>query len=88
MKSEKLFSLLMVLAMFCWATSFVSAKYLAVYINEHKLVTYRYLITTVTMLPVLMVMKVSYKMDIKNLASALIFAILLVAYTKLLCLVT
>ena len=83
MKSEKLFSLLMVLAMFCWATSFVSAKYLAVYINEHELVTYRYLITTVTMLPVLMVMKVSYKIDIKNLAIAIICAILLVAYTKL-----
>lgn len=83
MKSEKLFSFLMVLAMFCWATSFVSAKYLALYIDEHELVTYRYLITTLTMLPVLMVMKISYKIDIKNLAIAFICAVLLVAYTKL-----
>jgi drug/metabolite transporter (DMT)-like permease len=73
----------MVLAMLAWAGSFVSAKYLAVYINEHELVTYRYLITTLTTLPVLMYLNISYKIDMRNLAIAAITAILLVAYTKL-----
>ncbi len=73
----------MVLAMLAWAGSFVSAKYLAVYINEHELVTYRYLITTLTTLPVLMFLNISYKIDMRNLAIAAITAILLVAYTKL-----
>ena len=73
----------MVLAMLAWAGSFVSAKYLAVYINEHELVTYRYLITTLTTLPVLMYLNISYKIDMRNLAVAAITAILLVAYTKL-----
>jgi len=82
-KSDKLFSFLMVLAMLAWAGSFVSAKYLAVYINEHELVTYRYLITTLTTLPVLMYLNISYKIDMRNLAIAAITAILLVAYTKL-----
>lgn len=83
MKSDKLFSFFMVLAMLAWAGSFVSAKYLAVYINEHELVTYRYLITTLTTLPVLMYLNISYKIDMRNLAIAAITAILLVAYTKL-----
>ena len=83
MKSEKLFSFFMVLAMLAWAGSFVSAKYLAMYINEHELVTYRYLITTLTTLPVLMYLNISYKIDLRNLAIAAITAILLVAYTKL-----
>jgi len=82
-KSEKLFSFLMVLAMLAWAGSFVSAKYLAVYIDEHELVTYRYLITTLTTLPILMYLNISYKIDIRNLVIAAITAILLVAYTKL-----
>jgi drug/metabolite transporter (DMT)-like permease len=73
----------MVLAMLAWAGSFVSAKYLAMYINEHELVTYRYLITTLTTLPVLMYLNISYKIDLRNLAIAAITAILLVAYTKL-----
>jgi drug/metabolite transporter (DMT)-like permease len=73
----------MALAMLAWAGSFVSAKYLAVYINEHELVTYRYLITTLTTLPVLMFLNISYKIDMRNLAIAAITAILLVAYTKL-----
>lgn len=73
----------MMLAMLAWAGSFVSAKYLAVYINEHELVTYRYLITTLTTLPVLMYLNISYKIDMRNLAIATITAILLVAYTKL-----
>lgn len=83
MKSDKPFSFLMALAMLAWAGSFVSAKYLAVYINEHELVTYRYLITTLTTLPVLMFLNISYKIDMRNLAIAAITAILLVAYTKL-----
>ena len=83
MKSNKLFSFFMVLAMLAWAGSFVSAKYLAVYINEHELVTYRYLLTTLTTLPVLMYLNISYKIDMRNLAIAAITAILLVAYTKL-----
>jgi len=82
-KSDKPFSFLMALAMLAWAGSFVSAKYLAVYINEHELVTYRYLITTLTTLPVLMFLNISYKIDMRNLAIAAITAILLVAYTKL-----
>jgi len=69
--------------MLAWAGSFVSAKYLAMYINEHELVTYRYLITTLTTLPVLMYLNISYKIDLRNLAIAAITAILLVAYTKL-----
>jgi len=75
--------LLMIIAMFLWASSFVSAKVLAIYINEHELVTYRYLITTITMFPILFFLNITFKIDIKSLIMAAISAILLVAYTKL-----
>ncbi len=69
--------------MFLWASSFVSAKVLALYINEHELVTYRYLITTLTMVPVLWALKIPFKIDIMSFIIATISAIFLVAYTKL-----
>jgi len=73
----------MIIAMFLWASSFVSAKVLALYINEHELVTYRYLITTLTMVPVLWALKIPFKIDIMSFIIAIISAIFLVAYTKL-----
>jgi len=73
----------MIIAMFLWASSFVSAKVLALYINEHELVTYRYLITTLTMAPVLWALKISFRIDIMSFIIATISAVLLVAYTKL-----
>jgi drug/metabolite transporter (DMT)-like permease len=73
----------MIIAMFLWASSFVSAKVLALYINEHELVTYRYLITTLTMVPVLWALKIPFKIDIMSFIIATISAIFLVAYTKL-----
>ena len=82
-KLEKFLPFFMVFAMLAWAGSFVSAKYLALYINEHELVTYRYLITTLTMLPVLLYLNIGFKIDIRNLALATITGILLVVYTKL-----
>lgn len=69
--------------MLAWASSFIGAKYLALYINEHELVTYRYLITTLTMLPVLMVMKIGFKIELRGMGIVIVSSILLVAYTKL-----
>jgi len=74
---------MMILAMFLWASSFVSAKILIMYINEHELVTYRYLITTLTMAPMILALKISFKVGIKNFCFAIISAIFLVSYTKL-----
>ncbi|HIE78282.1 MAG TPA: DMT family transporter [Candidatus Thioglobus sp.] len=83
MNFNKFLPLLMIIAMFLWASSFVSAKVLALYINEHELVTYRYLITTLTMVPVLWALKIPFKIDIMSFIIATISAIFLVAYTKL-----
>jgi len=83
MKSDKLLAFFMIFAMLAWAGSFVSAKYLALYINEHELVTYRYFISSLTMLPVLLYLKISFKIDFRNLVIATITGILLVVYTKL-----
>ncbi|MDP6103107.1 MAG: DMT family transporter [Gammaproteobacteria bacterium] len=83
MNLNKLLPLLMIIAMFLWASSFVSAKVLILYINEHELVTYRYLITTLTMAPIIWVFKIPFKISLKNLFFAVISAVCLVSYTKL-----
>ncbi len=72
-----------VLAMLGWGVSWPIAKILSNYITEHELVTYRYFLTIITMLPILYWMKLSFRIDLKNLALAVVTGVLLIFYTKL-----
>ncbi|TEU24134.1 MAG: EamA family transporter, partial [Gammaproteobacteria bacterium] len=82
MADRKLF-LWMTLAMLGWGASWPIAKILSSYITEHELVTYRYVLTTVTMLPIFYWMKLSFRIDLKNLVLAIIIGVFLIFYTKL-----
>lgn len=82
MTDRKLF-LWMTLAMLGWGASWPIAKILSSYITEHELVTYRYVLTTVTMLPIFYWMKLSFRIDLKNLVLAIIIGVFLIFYTKL-----
>lgn len=73
----------MTLAMLGWGASWPIAKILSSYITEHELVTYRYVLTTFTMLPILYWMKLSFKISLKNLALSIITGVFLIFYTKL-----
>lgn len=73
----------MTLAMLGWGASWPIAKILSSYITEHELVTYRYVLTTITMLPIFYWMKLSFRIDLKNLVLAVITGIFLIFYTKL-----
>ena len=53
------------------------------YINEYELVSYRYFITLLTTAPLLAYLKIGYKIDLKNLALAVIVGIILAVYTAL-----
>jgi len=55
------------------------------YINEYELVSYRYFITLLTTAPLLAYLKIGYKIDLKNLALAIIIivGIILAIYTAL-----
>jgi len=83
MTTERKLFLWMILAMLGWGASWPIAKVLSNYITEHELVTYRYLLTVLSMLPVVWWMKLPFKIDVGNLVLSIIVGVLLIFYTKL-----
>jgi drug/metabolite transporter (DMT)-like permease len=82
MSSDRQLSLWIVLAMLFWGASWPIANVLSNYINVHEFISYRYIVTTLTMVPVLWMMKLSFRIDFKNFLVASVAAILLVYYSK------
>ena len=80
-QNNTIFYILMVLAMLGWGASWVNVKVLGNYINYDELIFYRYMITTITMIPVLYYMKLSFKISLKNLFLSFLASIMLVIYT-------
>jgi len=76
-----IFYIFMILAMIAWGSSWVNAKVLSDYITAQELIFYRYLVTTVTLIPVLLYLKQSFKIDFKTLGLAFIASIFLVIYS-------
>ncbi len=70
------------LAMFFWGASWPIAGVLSTYIEEHEFITYRYVLTVITMVPVLWWMKLSFKIDLANFIIASLAAVLLIFYSK------
>ena len=72
----------MVLSMLFWGASWPIAHVLSSYITEHEFIVYRYVLTVITLLPVLLWMRLSLKIDRYNFLIASISALLLIFYTK------
>lgn len=81
-QSEKTMSLLMVFAMFTWALAAISAKTLSGYISENEIVVYRYFLAAASMAPIILFMGLSFKIDWKNLALALLIALFTIANVR------
>jgi drug/metabolite transporter (DMT)-like permease len=79
---KEVFILLMVLAMVGWGASWVNVKVLSDYIGPYELVFLRYLITAVSMAPVLLILRKRFRIDAKTALLALVAAVLMIAYTK------
>jgi len=75
------FYIMLALAMTFWGSSWVSAKVMADYISAGELVVYRYFITTITMIPVLVYYKNSFKISKKNVLKAILGSLFLFAYS-------
>ncbi len=78
---NKIFYVLIVFAMLFWGASWVNVKVLGEYISYEELVFYRYLITTITMFPVLIFMKTSFNISFKNLGLSTFASGFLIIYT-------
>lgn len=80
--NKNIFYFLLFLAMLGWGASWVNVKVLSSYINEFETMFLRFFITAITMIPIILVLKKSFKIDIKSFALALITSIVFVCYMK------
>ena len=82
MDSKKIFFyFLLTLAMVAWGHSWVIAKILSDYITAQELIFYRFSIATITFIPILLYMKLSFKIDIKTFFLACVASFFLVLYS-------
>lgn len=81
--NSKVFYMLMFLAMLSWGGSWTSAKLIAGYTDPEVLVFWRLLVTFISFVPVIIVIKTSFRLDQRSLLLIIISSALLVAYNKL-----
>jgi drug/metabolite transporter (DMT)-like permease len=77
-----IFYILLILAMTAWGETWVSAKILSRYMNADELIFWRFFITTIGMIFVLIIFKINLKESKKELFIALISAVILSLYNK------
>jgi len=81
-KSNNLFYFLMLLAMIGWGMSWVSVKILGKYINEYEMILFRFGITAVTMIPIILWMKHSFRITLREFWIVLLASVSFFAYMK------
>ncbi len=81
-KEMKFFYILMFLSMLGWGASWVSVKVLTRYIDEYQMIFFRFFITALTMIPIILILKKSFRIDLKTLFIVIIDAVVLIAYMK------
>jgi len=80
--NKNIFYILMFFAMIGWGASWVNAKILSLYINEFEMVFFRFLITAITMVPIILFLKKSFKINIKDFILVIVTSIVFIAYMK------
>ena len=80
--NENIFYVLLLLAMIGWGASWVNVKVLSSYINEFEMVFFRFFITAITMVPIIIFLKKSFKIDLKSLLLVIVTSIAFIAYMK------
>lgn len=80
--NKNLFYFLLFIAMIGWGGSWVNVKVLSNYINEFETMFFRFFITSITMIPIILVLKKSFKIDIKSFLLVILTAIVFIAYMK------
>ena len=80
--NNNLFYLLMLLAMMGWGMSWVSVKILGRYINEYEMIFFRFGITAVTMIPIILRMGHSFGITLREFGIVLLASLSFFAYMK------
>ncbi len=74
--------ILLFFAMFAWGASWVNVKVLSNYINEFEMIFLRFSITALTMIPIIILLKIPFKIDLKSLLLAILTSVFFIAYMK------
>ena len=85
MKTENnnnFFYFLMLLAMIGWGMSWVSVKILGRYIDEYEMILFRFGITAISMIPIILWMKHSFRIDLRSFSIVLLASLSFFAYMK------
>ncbi len=80
--NRNLFYILLFFAMIGWGGSWVNAKILSNYINEFEMIFIRFGLTGLTMIPIIIYLKKSFKIDAKTLILVTLTSIVFLAYMK------
>ncbi|PLX70909.1 MAG: hypothetical protein C0602_05260 [Denitrovibrio sp.] len=75
--------LLLTVGMVSWGESWISAKVLTRFAEPEVLVFWRFFITWLTFIPVMFIMKKSFKINSKGLVAAIVGAVFLVLYNEM-----
>lgn len=78
-QKNTLFAMLF-LAMLCWGGSWVNIKVLSGYIGAYDVVFFRYFITALSMVPIILFLKKSFAIDLKSFGLVVLTSIALIAY--------
>lgn len=79
--SKNIFHILIVLAMISWGASWISTKVLTNYVNAYELVFLRLGICFISMIPIIYMLRLSFKIDFKSSILVLIASFILVLYS-------
>jgi len=80
--NKNIFYILLFFAMIAWGATWVNAKILSEYINEFEMIFLRIGITALTMIPIILVLKKSFKIDFKTFLLVCVSALVMIFYMK------
>lgn len=82
MTQKNIFFFLLFFAMVAWGGSWVNVKILGHYISAFEMIFLRFGITTITMVPIIIWLKHSFKIDLKSFGLVVAAALALIFYNK------
>lgn len=80
MPNKNLFFFLLFLSMIAWGASWVNVKIICHYIDVYEMIFMRYFISAVAMIPIIIMLKQSFKIDFKSFLLVLLSSLVLIAY--------
>jgi drug/metabolite transporter (DMT)-like permease len=80
MANKNLFFFLLFLAMVAWGGSWVNVKVLGHYVGVYEMIFLRFGLTALSIVPIMLILKKSFKIDLKSFALVVLTSLTMIAY--------